>query len=199
MNLTVLLEMAASRAAVRAARAAPSARSARDRLRRRFRSARRSRRSARRSPMRPTRPSPVAPLLVVDLTGTAELGAAWRALATLERLPCPTVGLALGAPSAAGECIALALDVVVERAEDLARLRASAERCPLAAATLVQLLRLGRTLNLHERLVAESLAYSTLQAGPEFAAWLAGARRTGSRAEARSRGARARARARARA
>jgi enoyl-CoA hydratase/carnithine racemase len=46
-------------------------------------------------------------------------------------------------------------------------------RCPLAAATLVQILRHGRTLDLHERLVAESLAYSTLQAGPEFAAWLA--------------------------
>jgi enoyl-CoA hydratase/carnithine racemase len=70
--------------------------------------------------------------------------------------------------------------------------RASAERCPLAAATLVQILRLGRTLDVHERLVAESLAYSTLQAGPEFAAWLAargGAPRrdTGERPPVRSR------------
>ena len=64
-------------------------------------------------------------------------------------------------------------DILVESESDLAPVRASAERCPLAAATLVQILRHGRTLDLHERLVAESLAYSTLQAGPEFAAWLA--------------------------
>jgi enoyl-CoA hydratase/carnithine racemase len=38
----------------------------------------------------------------------------------------------------------------------------------------VQVLRQGRTLDLHGRLVAESLAYATLQAGPEFARWLAG-------------------------
>jgi enoyl-CoA hydratase/carnithine racemase len=91
----------------------------------------------------------------------------------LARLPCPSVGLALAAPSPAGSRLASAFDVLVEREADLAPVRASAERCPLAAATLVQLLRHGRTLDLHERLVAESLAYSTLQAGPEFAAWRA--------------------------
>jgi enoyl-CoA hydratase/carnithine racemase len=92
----------------------------------------------------------------------------------LARLPCPTVGLAISAASPAGARLATAVDVVVEDESELAPLRASAERCPLAAATLVQLLRLGRTLDLHERLVAESLAYATLQSGPEFASWLAG-------------------------
>jgi enoyl-CoA hydratase/carnithine racemase len=37
----------------------------------------------------------------------------------------------------------------------------------------VQLLRLGEGLDVDGALVAESFAYSTLQAGPEFAAWLA--------------------------
>jgi enoyl-CoA hydratase/carnithine racemase len=45
-------------------------------------------------------------------------------------------------------------------------------RTPLAAMALVQLLRLGRRLELDEALLAESFAYATLQAGPEFAAWL---------------------------
>ena len=88
-------------------------------------------------------------------------------------MPCPTVGLALAPPSPAGALLAPAFDVLVEREGELAPVRAAAERSPLAAATLVQILRHGRALDLHERLVAESLAYSTLQAGPEFAAWLA--------------------------
>ena len=98
------------------------------------------------------------------------------AAAILAWLPCPTVGLALVPPSPAGLRLASAFDVLVQSECDLAPVRASAERCPLAASTLVQLLRLGRTLDIHERLVAESLAYSTLQGGPEFAAWLAGRR-----------------------
>jgi hypothetical protein len=91
----------------------------------------------------------------------------------LARVPCPTVGLALEPPAPAGSRLAPEFDVLIEDAGDLAPVRASVQRCPLAAATLVQILRHGRTLELAERLVAESLAYSTLQAGPEFAAWLA--------------------------
>jgi enoyl-CoA hydratase len=100
----------------------------------------------------------------------------------LARLPCPTVGLGLSAASAAGSRLAAAFDVAVEDESELAPVRAGAERCPLAAATLVQLLRHGRALDLHERLVAESLAYATLQAGPEFASWLAGRGRAARRA-----------------
>jgi len=111
---------------------------------------------------------------VVDLAGNAAFAEVEAAALILPWLPCPTVGLALVAPSAAGSRLASAFDVLVERECDLASVRASAERCPLAAAALAQLLRLGETLGVHDRLVAESLAYSTLQAGPEFAAWLAG-------------------------
>jgi hypothetical protein len=45
---------------------------------------------------------------------------------------------------------------------------------PAAACTLSQLLRAGERLSLPGALVAESLAYSTLQSGPEFAGWLQG-------------------------
>ncbi|MEH0580645.1 MULTISPECIES: enoyl-CoA hydratase/isomerase family protein [Streptomyces] len=45
-----------------------------------------------------------------------------------------------------------------------------------ACLTLVQVLRMGRTLSPSDRLVVESLAYSTLQAGPDFRAWLAAQR-----------------------
>jgi enoyl-CoA hydratase/carnithine racemase len=128
-----------------------------------------------RSPLALEAHSPLlgAPILVVDLSGDAPIGEIAAAQAMLARVPCPTVGLALEAPSPAGSRLAPTFDVIVEDEGDLAPVRASAQRCPLAAATLVQILRHGRTLDLHERLVAESLAYSTLQAGPEFAAWLA--------------------------
>jgi hypothetical protein len=43
---------------------------------------------------------------------------------------------------------------------------------PRAATTLVQVLRMGRDLSFDDALVAESLAYSMLQAGTEFASWL---------------------------
>ena len=46
-------------------------------------------------------------------------------------------------------------------------------RSPIAALTLVQLLRAGAGLSLDQGLLAESLAYSTLQSGPEFATWTA--------------------------
>jgi enoyl-CoA hydratase/carnithine racemase len=46
-------------------------------------------------------------------------------------------------------------------------------RRPLATLALVQLLRLGERLDAHAGLVAESLVYSTLQSGPEFAEWCA--------------------------
>ena len=46
-------------------------------------------------------------------------------------------------------------------------------RAPQASLVLVQLLRGSLARPLEDGLVAESLAYSTLQAGPEFAAWCA--------------------------
>ena len=44
---------------------------------------------------------------------------------------------------------------------------------PLAATALAVLLRASETLSVEHGLAAESAVYSTLQAGPEFAAWRA--------------------------
>jgi enoyl-CoA hydratase/carnithine racemase len=57
--------------------------------------------------------------------------------------------------------------------EGVARLVEHIAAWPTAACTLSQLLRAGETLTLEGALIAESLAYSTLQSGPEFARWLA--------------------------
>lgn len=48
-------------------------------------------------------------------------------------------------------------------------------RRPAASVALVQVLRMGTALAPPERLVVESLAYSTLQGGADFEAWLAAA------------------------
>ena len=57
--------------------------------------------------------------------------------------------------------------------QDSAPLLAGIERAPIAATILVQLLRAIHGIPIESALTAESLAYSTLQAGPEFRAWLA--------------------------
>jgi hypothetical protein len=87
-------------------------------------------------------------------------------------LACPTVALLRG--EASGELASLRdrFDVVVRSEDEAAPVLAAAARAPIAATTLVQLLRLGERLPVHDALVAESLAYSFLQTGPEFAAWL---------------------------
>lgn len=51
------------------------------------------------------------------------------------------------------------------------RLSQSVRHAPLAALTLAGLLRVTERLPVHEGLAAESAAYSTLLAGPEFTAW----------------------------
>ncbi|WP_262062252.1 enoyl-CoA hydratase/isomerase family protein [Streptomyces sp. STR69] len=48
---------------------------------------------------------------------------------------------------------------------------------PAAAVALVQVLRMGSGLSVPDRLVLESLAYSTLQGGTDFRSWLAAAPR----------------------
>lgn len=111
---------------------------------------------------------------VVDLDANdgepnaARLGVA---RATLTRLACPTVALCRGRPGAAAAELLDHFDVVATSEADAAPVLATARRTPIAATALAQLLRIGERLGLHDGLVAESLAYSTLQAGPEFAAW----------------------------
>ena len=88
----------------------------------------------------------------------------------LRQQPCPTIAIA----SAGTEpVIAAACDVQVASVDEAAALAAHIAHSPLAATVLVQLLRITEVMPLADGLIAESLAYSTLQAGPEFRHWLA--------------------------
>ena len=120
------------------------------------------------------------PLLVVDLDTPGEVAG----LDVPTMLPCVIVGisrtgavhgpldgvdvaLAAGVRSAAPWVSAVDLDTGLE--EVASRVIDS----PMASVTLVQVLRSGRSDSLDHDLMLESLAYSTLQKGPEFRRWLA--------------------------
>lgn len=108
------------------------------------------------------------PCLLLDL---GEAAADTAALARwLRELPAPVIGI--GA-AAAGDALAAACDARVECAEAALALAEAAARTPIAAMTLVQLLRLTEKLPLADALVAESLAYAALQNGAEFRCWQA--------------------------
>jgi enoyl-CoA hydratase/carnithine racemase len=118
--------------------------------------------------------SPVAgePLLAVRLdAGDAPLDPI--AAGALAAVPAPTVALVSDADELAMRAISSCFDVVVATDAELAAIAAAIVRAPLASAALVQLLRGGETRSIEAGLVAESFAYSTLLAGPEFRAWLA--------------------------
>ncbi len=76
-------------------------------------------------------------------------------------------------PSASARALAPHVDVLLDDPNELGDLIAAVERSPLASMALVQLLRQNERQGVHEGLISESLIYSTLQSGPEFAAWLA--------------------------
>lgn len=88
----------------------------------------------------------------------------------MRQQPCPSIAIA----SADTEpLLAAACDVQLTTVGEAAKLAAHIAHSPLAATVLVQLLRITETMPLADGLIAESLAYSTLQAGPEFRRWLA--------------------------
>ena len=82
--------------------------------------------------------------------------------------PCPVIGLGDRAHPLANQ-----LDAVIEPAVPLAAVLRQVVARPNAAATIVELLRLLPQLTPPAGLVAESLAYATLQGSAEHAAWLA--------------------------
>lgn len=93
-----------------------------------------------------------------------------RVLNWLAGRACPVIGLGL---RCATDPYAAGCDVVVADDADAQRLLDNIERTPLAAMTLVQVLRATARLPLAEGLAIESLGFATLQGGPEFRAWLA--------------------------
>jgi hypothetical protein len=73
--------------------------------------------------------------------------------------------------------VADALDVVVTDEAALDEVLDAASANPLAAAALAVLLRGAASRSVAAGIIAESMAYSALQAGPEHVAWLAGRER----------------------
>ena len=110
------------------------------------------------------------PLLAVDLDGDPGDAAVPIALA---QLAAPTVALVRDPAAPAAQRFAAHFDVVVASETELGCLDAAVRANPIASAVLVQLLRFGNARTIEAGLVAESLAYAALQAGPEFRAWLA--------------------------
>ena len=84
---------------------------------------------------------------------------------------CPVVGVFKGSPPA-DDRIPSIIDVVVG-ADEVASVTDAVDRNPVAAAVLVRLLRHNERVGNVDSGFAESLAYSTLQHGSEFQAWLA--------------------------
>jgi enoyl-CoA hydratase/carnithine racemase len=114
------------------------------------------------------------PWLYLGLDAAASIPAQHRGqlLSWLRNRACPVIGA--GEP--AGNPFASACDVVVADDAEAQALIDNIERTPLAAMTLVQVLRATELLPIAHALLVESMGFATLQAGPEYRAWLAGHR-----------------------
>ncbi len=110
------------------------------------------------------------PVLVVDLEATDDPGGDPSRLA---ELPAVTVGRVGAEVAPALRPWADRVDVLVANDEDQQRVVSAVRAHPLASVCLVQQLRHSEGRGVHDGLIAESLAYATLQGGPEFAAWRA--------------------------
>lgn len=114
-------------------------------------------------------PFSTQPFLLLDTRASISEAQSQRLMAWLVQRPCPVIGLANDAHD---NGVIRACDVRVADLAEASSLITNIRQSPIAAAVLVQLLRLNARLPLADALVAESLAYSTLQAGPEFKKWL---------------------------
>ena len=118
------------------------------------------------------------PWLYLDLDALASLPAQLRSQLQpwIRRRACPVIGLRVssGGDSPQGDSpLATACDLVVADDAEAQMLIDNIERAPLAAMTLVQVLRATELLPITQGLLVESMGFATLQAGPEFRAWLA--------------------------
>lgn len=120
-------------------------------------------------------PFTAQPWLLADLaTFTPAISPArlQQVVTWLQQLPCPTIALAStqdGLPSQ----LLKAFDVVVGSLEEASSLTRNIRQYPITAMTLVQLLRLTEGLDIWQGLLAESLAYATLQGSAETRDFLA--------------------------
>lgn len=113
------------------------------------------------------------PFLLLDLDSKPP--ADWElpgVAAALAALPCPSIGLAFDRRHALPQVAAM-LDAVAESPPDLSSMLRNIRAHPLAAATLVQLLRHNENASIHDGLLAESLAFGVLQSSHDFRRYLA--------------------------
>jgi len=118
-----------------------------------------------------------APWLYLDLGALAALPAQRRRELPpwIRRRACPVIGLrgSFGDSPQGDSPLAAACDLVVADDAEAQMLIDNIERAPLAAMTLAQVLRATELLPITQGLLVESMGFATLQAGPEFRAWLA--------------------------
>lgn len=107
--------------------------------------------------------------LLARIDGDSVVGHAQQSAlaAWLGSLPCPTIAIGADHPVLAH------FDVVLSDNRELPTLLNTIANAPLAAMTLVQVLRATPALPLEQGLLLESLGYATLQGGPEFRRWSA--------------------------
>jgi enoyl-CoA hydratase/carnithine racemase len=108
------------------------------------------------------------PVLSVDLSSPPPSIDPSDLATAIHALPLVLAGVADGEVGGAAAQFAPLLDVVVA---DPAAVEATVAEFPLASVCLVLALRSTLPLGIPAALVAESAAYSVLQAGPEFARW----------------------------
>jgi enoyl-CoA hydratase len=109
------------------------------------------------------------PYVLLDARGEIENARLHGFVSWLRQRACPVICISDDAEETA---VVRACDARVANVAEAAPLIANIRQSPIAATILVQQLRLGERLPIADALVAESLAYSTLQAGPEFKKWL---------------------------
>ena len=89
-------------------------------------------------------------------------------LAPMFQPNCPVIGV-----GETKRAVSAVVDVAVGSDEEALFVTEAIERNPIASMTLVGLLRHNERVSTEDALLAESLAYSTLQHGAEFQSWLA--------------------------
>lgn len=114
-----------------------------------------------------------ASFLAVDFSAEAELDPEQTAVLAeaLTELGCPSIACFPNPAPPLRDTALAHFDVVVTSEEEFGQVAASCRRNPLASLALVQTLRRSAGGSIHDGLVTESLGYSVLQSGPEFAAW----------------------------
>ncbi len=114
-------------------------------------------------------PLSAQPFVLINATAAAPDEAGRERIRNwLRTLPCPSI--------AVGDCtlpLTRDCDAAVDTIDQAQPLLDGIRTAPRAAAVLVQLLRVTESLSVVDALIAESLAYATLQGGAEFQAWLA--------------------------